>query len=235
MVWRDWAIPLAIGVVALIALLFFAMRGDDGGGGPSGNNGGAGPQATADGLIYPFATGANTTGGSATVLVISQKSRETGFNGSTGIDWKTKYVGYDETESGDIVCIRAPCDLLVGPQYHHKVPPGPRFGVGGYNASRMTIYGFETDGDLIASNAGVGPFDKATFYQKLTGGIWYLGKGETPDGMEEVPKEAKAFVNQARAKLVGLPPGGVATTTAKIDFVGTVYITVRLDALYYAP
>lgn len=119
--------------------------------------------------------------------------------------------------------------------------PGPRLLVDGFNATRVTAYIFDAEGVLHFTNANAS--DAARFKQApggitpLPNGTWYLGNGVTPEGQERLPLAAQAILNQLRPLLVGLPEGGVATTqtNALVSFYGTLFVTIRVDELVYAP
>ena len=130
--------------------------------------------------------------------------------------------------------------IAVG-DLHLVESPGPRFGLEGYNATRVTVHVFDGDGELVASNGNAS--EKARLTGKfapndLPGGTWYLGDNATaPDGTRHLPAAARALLPQLRALLVGLPEGGVATThtDALSGAYGRLYVTARIDQLVHAP
>lgn len=118
---------------------------------------------------------------------------------------------------------------------------GPRFGVDGYNATRLTVHVFDAAGELIASNAG--PSEQARLTgtyapEQLPSGLYYLGADATPPpGTEPLPRAARLLVGEMRPLLQGLPVGGVASTSSDAlqALYGRLYITAQVDELAPAP
>lgn len=183
------------------------------------------------GLVYAFPLGpvADT---SVDVLVVDAAGRHAlGLDPVSGITWETEAVGFQATSAappeGD------------GPTWH-RPGSGPRFGVEGFNATRLTVFVVDAKGFLVASNAPAADqarFPGGTGAEALPTGLWYLGNGTAPDGAEVPPAADSAVVARVARGLQGLPVGGVAT--AKTDALawayGTLYVTVRIDDLRFAP
>jgi len=115
---------------------------------------------------------------------------------------------------------------------------GTVFGRGGHNATEVTLYVFDGDGELVASNAGATGRDRFRLYGDfvtVSDRPWYLGSGPVPDGMR-VPE---GYVGFARSHLVGMPVGAVATAhvpTHEYDWLtGPLWVMVRVDAVLAAP
>jgi hypothetical protein len=123
----------------------------------------------------------------------------------------------------------------------HVADPGPRLLRDGYNATRVTAYVFDAQGVLLFSNAppeGTARFDQGTGVTALPDGLWYLGANATrPEGAQRLPPAAMVIVDRLRPLLDGLPVGGVATaqTNVLVNLYGTLFVTVRIDELVYAP
>jgi hypothetical protein len=117
---------------------------------------------------------------------------------------------------------------------------GPRLGRDGYNATRATIYVFDSRGLLAATNDSPGNWSRfGGSPTTLDSALWYLGaNGTAPNGTQEVPSFARPLLPQLRPQLEGLAVGGVASvrSNAYAGFgYGTLFITARIDALAYAP
>ena len=119
--------------------------------------------------------------------------------------------------------------------------PGPRFGMDGYNATRVTAYIFDEHGVLVASNADASNrsrFADGGDAQDLPDTVWYLGANESaPAGTEVLPAWGQAIASRLVPSLQGQPVGGVATTSsnALVALYGTLFITVQVDELVQAP
>ncbi len=109
-----------------------------------------------------------------------------------------------------------------------------RFGEGGRNATVVTIFVFNEQGELLASNAGATSRNRYHLYGDfvtLSSRPWYLGEGPTPQGMR-VPDGYESF---ARKGLAGLPVG--ATAHALVErheydwLVGSIWVLVQIDEL----
>ena len=99
----------------------------------------------------------------------------------------------------------------------------------------------DAEGALVASNAPEA--DRARFMRgadanDLPQGVWYLGANATPPvGTQRPPALARGFIEEMRPLLVGLPEGGMASveTDAAAAFYGTLWVTLRVDGLVFAP
>lgn len=183
------------------------------------------------GLVYAFPLGPVADAPVEVLVVDAAGKHDLGLDPATGITWETEAVGFQATSA-------APPDT-VGPTWHHQ-GAGPRFGVEGFNATRLTVFVVDAKGFLVASNAPAA--DQARFAggagaEELPTGLWYLGNGTAPDGVQVPPAADSAVVSRVARALQGLPVGGVAT--AKTDALawayGTLYVTVRIDDLQFAP
>jgi len=139
-----------------------------------------------------------------------------------------------------IVCVRHPCDPPEAPYVTRDADATEsKFGRGGHNATRMTVYVFQPNGDLLAANApdaDLARFQLSGDFTRLPEGTWYLGENATtPPGTMRVPAAFAPFVASARPLLAGLPEGGIATVRADHWLLGELWLTARLDAVVHAP
>ncbi|HUR25121.1 MAG TPA: hypothetical protein VM327_03790 [Candidatus Thermoplasmatota archaeon] len=116
---------------------------------------------------------------------------------------------------------------------------GARLGLDGYNGTRATIYVFDERGLLAATNDAPGNWSRfAGSPTTMESAVWYIGaNGTAPNGTQKPPSFAMPFVQRLRPLMEGLPVGGVASTqsNAYVSLYGTLFITIRIDGLVYAP
>lgn len=146
--------------------------------------------------------------------------------GAAHIDWRTPFVG---------TALALGCGAgSACPAFRASdAPPGPRLGSRGNDTARLSIYVFDDEGLLLASNAA--PADRARFsqaasYRTIPDAWWYLGSGPTPAGTRLIPSVAAAALDACWPTLVLLPVGGVATCDADSPL-GHMFLTVRVEAL----
>lgn len=117
----------------------------------------------------------------------------------------------------------------------------PRLLQAGHNATRATAFVFDEVGLLVASNAPsneTARFTKHPDYLRLPSSAWYLGANATaPNGTARLPSFAQPLVDRVMGQLDGLPVGGVASTrsNAYVALYGSLFVTIRVDELVYAP
>ena len=98
----------------------------------------------------------------------------------------------------------------------------------------LTLYIFDSDGLLLASNAPAAELAVWTLhgdYIPLSSGTWYLGEGAAPDGTLSLPFGAAI----ARDALSDLPVGAVASVHV-VDhpyawYVGDLWLTARIEGI----
>lgn len=257
---REWAIPVALGLVAA-AGLWALPDGDDEPHGPSGSGSPTPGHAMEPWLAFPFAESRGEEGGRTTFLLLAPEGRPaaesslnaTGLNWTApDIDWIGARLAYFEpenvlqgcrTEDGNLTChdpwwASNPWPLPKAIAYPNE-ELGPRLGRDGYNGTRATIYVFDERGLLAATN------DAKENYTRFPGApttmgsaVWYIGaNGTAPNGTHKPPSFAAPLVQKLRPLMEGLPVGGVATTqsNAYVSLYGTLFITIRIDELVHAP
>lgn len=153
------------------------------------------------------------------------------------IRWVSPHVAFAAT-----VDLPKGCDCF-GPLWHLRVLPDRHatFGVDGYNATRVTVHAFDSDGNLVLSNGDPAEVDRLTHGlspDALPTGTWYLGANATaPAGTQHPPAYAGFLVDQVRPSITGQPEGFVTSfhTDALATFYGRLYVTLRIDDLVHAP
>jgi hypothetical protein len=257
---REWAIPLALGIVVAAGL--WALPDDNDGGPPDASSDDPPIDLAPDPvLLFPFES-PRIVDEPAQVLVISRLDQPLGIrprdNISTacayritqtnppcegyGIDWRTPRVGFLNTSGPPSDPPGSPyssCDC-GGPGIHlHAAEGSPRLGLNGYNATRATIYVFDERGLLAATNDEHGNWSRfAGSPTTMESAVWYIGANSTaPNGTEKPPSFAAPLVQKLRPLMEGLPVGGVTSTqsNAYVSLYGTLFITIRIDELVYAP
>jgi hypothetical protein len=268
---REWAIPVALGLVVAAGL--WAVSGGDrnGGGDPDTTPSATNAPAPKPVLLAPFATSVGFEGTDARFLLVAPEGQAaamaflnasgqsdaarrlewTGGNAQRGIANKLAYytVPHAMTEGG------VPCtpgqtnpacppgnDSLAAIPHAVSLPSGsegPRLGLDGHNATRATLYVFDSRGLLAATN------DEPVNWSRFPGApttmepaVWYFGSNATaPNGTQKVPSFAAPLVQQMRPLMEGLPVGGVASaqSNAYVSLYGTLFITLRVDEIVYAP
>jgi len=238
--WRAWAIPVGLGLLAAGAAwwAFSSAGGKDGGSAEEEPD-----------LVWVFEEGPVAVDGPHAVLAIAPKGNgpgaevpETEGGERPDIGWETDFVGMAEADFHTLQCVRAPCPQPEGPWVLRQADEGAhQFGLEGYNATRLTFYAFNTEGQVLASNAPDGElarFELSEDFAAVPNVAWYLGTAqEAPEGTTKPPASIRALLSEARPLLEGLPEGGVASAaTDEYEWLyGTLYLTVRIDALVYAP
>jgi len=241
MAWREWAVPVALGVVVAGGTWAWFQFGP----GTGEVDDGTGPQPPHESeLLYVFEdspwVAAPWPGEPADVLVIAPDANDAyagrGIDpGDGGPVWWSPNVAIQQTTNGDIQCIKAPCEPLQGPAIHHVAPESAAVFGAGYEAVNATLYVFDPLGHVVASNIAEGNitrFEVADDFFDLPTGTWYLGEGPAPPGTEELPPWIKEI---ARPLLEGLPVGGVATLRADQHryswLTGELFLTARVEGL----
>lgn len=148
------------------------------------------------------------------------------------IDWHTSQLGTINITQFQIVCIRGPCPQPEAP-WNTRLPADQiRFDAAN-DTLRLSLYAFNADGELLASNAravDLELFDLYADYIPLSNVRWYLGDGNV-SGAQSLPFGS----DFAAAALDGLPVGGIATVHV-VDhpyswLVGELWLTGRIDGI----
>lgn len=258
---REWAIPVALGLVVAAGL--WALP--DGGDAPEGDDAPATDAPTPTPIVLaPFNESRGIPGTSARFLVVAPQGEAVAMarlNASglateaERLDWTggnrernvTDKLAFYERAHAGAACPRSTHCGPLGDQLSplpksYALPDdevGPRFGVDGYNATKATVYVFDARGLLLFTSDSEGNWSR--FQGPPTpfdAELWYLGaNGTTPPGTEPVPEFARPLLPQLRPVLQGVPVGGVvsAQSNAYAAYFGTVFVTARVDALAYAP
>ena len=223
---KEWLVPLGLAALTFTGLLFVPEPGRDDD---------AAAEHEDPPLLYPFPGGAFVVDGPVHVLAIDRE-RTHDVGGPDEASWLSPHVVRIRTAP-----MPEGCDC-VGPTWHVQLSGDrPQFGRGGYNATRVTLHVFDADGELIASNGNASEQARLTGQfgpEQLPSGLWYLGANATaPAGTQPLPLYARAFLGQMRPLLVGLPIGGIATTStdAAQGLYGTLHVTAQVTQLAYAP
>jgi hypothetical protein len=260
MTTKEWAIPLAVGLVAGVGL--WALTAGPDGGGDGSHDGGHGSETGTSttepvpDLLLPFAEGRGPEGRELTFLVLAPHGKAAAMaeaNRSSASEaqrlvWQgdrvalyaTTVPACPDAESGQGVSCDPP--WAFEPWAFPKATEGgdgQQLLRGGHNATRVTAYVFDEAGELLASNAN----DTARYtlhddFVRLPSTAWYLGANATaPNGTSHLPGFAKPLVDRVRPQLDGLPVGGVASvrSNAYAALYGSLFVTVRVDSLVLAP
>jgi hypothetical protein len=209
-------------------------------------------------LRFPFRAALGQAGGSTTFLALAprgngsalhQVAQQSPNQTTEPFDWYSPHVAFVTLPNDAASCIRVagqvacPADAYARSFLAAGAAPdeGPRLLQEGYNATRVTAYVFDEAGLLLASNA---PGTELLSYPlhgdfvRLPTVAWYLGgNGTAPNGTVALPGFAKPLLDRVLPHLTGLPEGGVATarSNAYVSLFGTLFVTVRIDALVHAP
>lgn len=223
MATKDWAAPLVAAAVTFAGLSLLPEpgpalehRGDD------------------DGVDFAFPGPPRIPSPDrpATVVVLSRDAQP--VEGP----WRTPHVAMYVSVGFVAQCLRhSPCVAT------HELADAdePRLGEDGYNGTQVTVHVFDAQAELVFSNGNTSEQARLTRTlspEQLPAGTWYLGANSTaPPGTQRLPPAAAAFLGQVRPLIDGLPVGGVATTQtdALAAWYGTLYITLRVDELVFAP
>lgn len=257
---REWAIPVALGI--LVAGALWAMPGDGPGADGDGSTTAPGSSTSATGpgpaLLTPFEWGSALDQETLGFLLVAPRGRaaaeaelnQSGPSFAQALDWTTANLATYETQVN--ACPEAPpgqgvsCDppWAFGPWPLPKATglpntTRPLLGVDGYNGTRATVYVFDERGLLAATNDDRGNWSRFPGAPTtMESAVWYIGANATaPNGTQHPPEFAKPLVERLRPLMEGLPVGGVATTrsNAYVSYLGTLFITMRIDGLVYAP
>jgi hypothetical protein len=259
--WKAWAVPLLAGLLTAGALWMAVPdepANEEANHAPQSTPPSAPPTGEPTPLQFPFSASLGPANETTTFLVIAPRGNATGlaraFNQfpnkqTSHYDWYSTHVAFVEernnVEGCHIEAMRVSCPsqafdagFLAG-----GIAPadGPRLLQGGYNATRVTAYVFDEAGLLLASNAQAADLLKYTLhgdFTRLPTVAWYLGANSTaPNGTVALPGFAKPLLDRVLPQLDGLPEGGVATarSNAYVNLFGTLFVTVRIDALVLAP
>lgn len=216
-------------------------------------------------ILLPFAESWGRPGGNATHILLAPLGRaalldylnDTGTQPFGTFGWQGDRVALYTQNNAYTGCQEAPvgsgqriCSdpvwvfgrwVLPRTQAVPNNDTGPRLLHGGYNATKVTAFVFDEQARLLASNADAGDiarFTKHPDYLRLQETAWYLGdNAAAPNGTARLPSFAQPLVDRAMGQLDGLPVGGVASTrsNAYVALYGSLFVTVRVDELVYAP
>ena len=254
---REWALPLALGLLVAAGLWALPEKQPDA---PVFDPETGEP--TKPVLTFPFGESRGAEGAETSFIVLAPEGRAAAQQhlNATGLNWTAADLDWINEE----LALYAPQNVLAGchvqadqltlcsdPWWAFNpwslpkaiaVPDaelGPRLGRDGYNATRATIYVFDERGLLAATNDAEGNWSRfAGAPTTMEPAGWYIGKNATaPAGTAPVPSFASPLLQRLRPQLEGLPVGGVATTqsNAYVSLYRTLFITARIDALVYAP
>lgn len=256
---QEWAIPLAVGLVFGLGL-WALTAGSDGDAPDNGHATTASASSTSQApqpILLPFQDGRGHPGTHLTFLVLTPLGKaaaladlnDSAAQGAT-LAWQGDRVALHSQEV--FACPQPPPGQAIScdPAWASGRWPLPRTSVGdeapslfrdGHNATQVTAYVFDEAGLLLASNAPTN--ETARFrlhgdFIRLPTTAWYLGANDTaPPGTAFLPGLAKPLVDKVRPDLDGLPVGGVASTrsNAYVSLYGSLFVTVRVDALVLAP
>lgn len=259
-VQREWMAALALGLVVAAGL--WALPGDDGEAPQGTGTSTTSPSPDAKPLLaFPFAESRGAQGDETSFLLLAPQGRaaaqaslnETGLNWTErDLDWINDRLAFFtpqnvlqgcHTINGTWTCLDPWWVFLPWPLPKAIAYPdeelGPRLGRDGYNATRATIYVFDSRGLLAATN------DAKENWTRFPGSpttmdsaLWYIGDNATaPNGTQKPPSFATPLIQKLRPLIEGLPVGGVASTqsNAYVSLYGTLFITARIDELAYAP
>ena len=230
---KEWLVPLLLGALTFAGLTQVDLER------PATHPDDATDQGvTRAGFLYAFPQRPVVPDAShnATVLLLADHPMPVGRDGAT--QWRTPYVAYQSSTPHLVLCMSSfPCGLA------HVVADADsaRFGVAGYNATRLTVHVFDAEGVLVASSgteAERARFDRGTGETAIPDETWYLGANATaPNGTRPLPGAAKALLGPLRPLVVGQPVGGIVTfeTDAARPWFDTLYVTARIDGLVHAP
>jgi hypothetical protein len=252
--WRAWAVPLLAGLVTAGGLWMVAP-GESAHHAPDSDHGLTVPAATtspAPAVLLPFPGAHAFANQPTTFLVLAPRGAAAALaevNRSTGplgeFSWQSDRVALYRVAGAPYPCCAEHPDAGEGPLPLVTVldpeGPGPRLLQDGYNATRVTAFVFDEAGLLLASNApGVDllRYPLHGDFIRLPTVAWYLGgNGTAPNGTVALPGFAKPLLDRVLPQLDGLPEGGVATarSNAYVSLFGTLFVTVRIDALVLAP
>lgn len=242
---REWVLPIVLGVLTAIGLGLLPQPRH------------APAPVTNDPIAFPFRDSFGPLEANTTFIVLAPHGKsaflarlnETGDSGqASALEWKGQTLALYTEPNLYAGCYHQVCSdptwvfgsyPLPRARGLHDEEMGHRLGIDGYNATRVTAYVFDSTGALFATNADdAAAFAGGADARRLPGGAWYLGDNATaPDGTQAVPPLAGALMAKMLPLLHGLPVGGVASmqTNAAVVLYGTLFVTVRIDALVQAP
>ncbi|MGB1585992.1 MAG: hypothetical protein ACPHID_02970 [Thermoplasmatota archaeon] len=208
------------------------------------------PTVEDPGVLFPFESGPDGMA-QGSVLVIANPERPSNVtwqgppvwddltqqdawppNATADITWHTDHIGTIQVEpTYNILCIRAPCPQPEAPWMARPVPDAPGFDATNQSV-RLTLYAFNAQGELVASNAPARDIDRFDLYGDfilLGDDPWYLGNGTRADALQ-LPFGGDV----AAAALHGLPVGGIATVHVPDHpyawLVGELWLTGRVNS-----
>jgi hypothetical protein len=259
---REWAIPVALGL--LVAGALWAV--DDGDGPSGGGPFSFGSSTTGPGqaILLPFRDSQGLAGGNTTHLIVAPQGKSAALAQLNATE-SEEFAGQFEWIGQGRLALYTSRNLFAGCQdadgdgqatcsdpvwvtgdwplpRTYALPAndtGPRLGLDGYNATRATIYVFDERGLLAATNDEQGNWSRFPGAPTtMESAVWYIGANATaPNGTKHPPEFARPLVERLRPLMEGLPVDGVATTrsNAYVAYLGTLFITLRVDELVYAP
>lgn len=187
-------------------------------------------KAPVDLPIFVFEEIAVAEGGNTTVTAIWPH----GLQGPRSIDWIEDYRTNDGLGWLSVASDTKEAGLTI------ESSPGPFYqdGLG----VQVTLYAWDGGVELVAATMNK---DNATqnvpwisdYFQPLPKATFYLGPGEVPPGMQELPESVRGMAPLAHAALLGQPAGGVISLHVPENsweygwFIGGLYITAQIDAL----
>ncbi|MHB1261388.1 MAG: hypothetical protein ACYC2H_06700 [Thermoplasmatota archaeon] len=256
---REWAIPVALGLLAAAVLASVPSRKDDLA--VDGNDTllpvGQAPKSI---LLFPFTDGPVIVDEPAQILILSTVDQPLGVRARNdtvapivacqnlmvqpdppcegyGVDWRTPRVGFANTSdkpSGEVPghpgLVTCDC-AYVGPGWHERAGPGsPRLGMDGYNATRATIYVFDERGLLAATNDAKENWTRfAGAPTTMESAVWYIGANSTTPNGTEKPPSFAAPLVQKLRPLMEGLPVGGVASTQSNAYV-SLYGTLFITA-----
>lgn len=199
------------------------------------------PETDPAALVWPFAESTALPGEESRHLVVwtdDPRARPSEVEGHP-LEWQT-------SPDGQLAFVNVTTGFATeGHTVRVVTEPGPRFGVDGHNATRLTVYVFNDDDEVLAANAALSELNRFNVSDSLVAlpdRPWYLGEnGTTPAGTQRLPPEFRELGEQARTVLEGRPVGAVASARlAEADYrlgwlLGDLWLTVQVDELVHAP
>ena len=248
---REWLVPIVLGLV-VAAGLWALPQGDheetEGHGAAPGTSTSATTPRPQHDTVLVFTEPPRTFTGEATVALVSRSINGTltpfPLHIRDAITWMGGHVGFlavsNATRDDGWMADAAACDCTSGATDPEMATPDERrLFHDGHNATKVTAYVFDEAGHLLASNANdTARFAKRDDYTRLPSTTWYLGaNGTAPNGTSHLPGFAQPLVDRVRPQLDGLPEGGIASRrdNSYAFLYGTLFVTIRVDELVYAP
>lgn len=194
-----------------------------------------------DRLVWPFPEAVVPAGGDATLLVLWDQSAEA----PGGIDWVETRLGDDAMGFATL----GPGETLgTFVSLPPADPDAPRFGVGGHNATQITLMVFNDEAELLATTAGLHEYAHLPWIHdrlyEIEDATYYLGDGDAPNGTKPLPAFLEPFRPRIVELLHGLSTSGVSSVVVPEqeyrdafggNGIGDLYLTARVDGLVQAP